>query len=102
MKKKCITAIVIGVFAIAALTACGNTAQESVNETEQTTGAGTEQDYAQAMEQCKKAADLGEASAMENIGYFYENGLGVQQEFIQLIYCPNHKAMREFLVIKPQ
>ena len=39
-----------------------------------------ELDYAKAMEWYEKAADLGNATAMDNIGWLYENGLGVERD----------------------
>ena len=44
-------------------------------------GDGVEQDYAAAMEWYKKAADLGNASAMVSIGNMYWNGFGVKQDY---------------------
>ena len=40
-----------------------------------------DQDYAKALEWLEKAADLGNATAMSNIGYFYKNGYGVEQDY---------------------
>ena len=42
---------------------------------------GTEQSYKDAMSWFRKAADLGSASAMNNIGIIYECGLGTEQDY---------------------
>lgn len=48
-------------------------------------GQGIEQDYAQALEWYRKAADLGETDAMINIGSMYLYGQGVEQDYTQAL-----------------
>jgi tetratricopeptide (TPR) repeat protein len=40
-------------------------------------------DYAQAMQLFRKAADMGNSGGMYDIGWFYENGLGVPRDYTQ-------------------
>jgi TPR repeat protein len=44
-------------------------------------GLGVAQDYAKAREWFEKAADKGDASAMNKLGWLYENGEGVTQDY---------------------
>lgn len=44
-------------------------------------GLGVEQDYTKAMEWYQKAASLGDARAMNMIGFMYFNGEGVEQDY---------------------
>jgi hypothetical protein len=44
-------------------------------------GLGVAQDYAKARELYERAADKGDALAMNNVGVLYENGLGVAQDY---------------------
>jgi len=46
-------------------------------------GCGVAQDYAQAREWYQKAADAGNADAMNNLGWLYANGHGVAQDYAQ-------------------
>lgn len=48
-------------------------------------GQGIEQDYAQALEWYRKAADLGETDSMINIGSMYLYGQGVEQDYTQAL-----------------
>ena len=48
-------------------------------------GQGIEQDYAQALEWYRKAADLGETDSMINIGGMYLYGQGVEQDYTQAL-----------------
>ena len=50
---------------------------------EYTNGRGVPQDYAQAMEWYRKAADQGDAQAKYNLGSLYSNGQGVPQDSAQ-------------------
>jgi TPR repeat protein len=47
------------------------------------------QDYAKAREWFKKAADKGNASAMVNLGWLYQNGLGVARDYGRADPTPN-------------
>ena len=40
-------------------------------------------DYAKALPPLQKAADAGDAVAMNSLGYLYEKGLGVAQDYAQ-------------------
>ena len=46
-------------------------------------GSGVSQDYAQALEWYRKAADQGEATALFNLGVMYDNRRGVSQDYAQ-------------------
>ena len=41
------------------------------------------QDYAQGLVWCRKAADKGNAWAQTSLGFMYQNGLGVAQDYVQ-------------------
>jgi hypothetical protein len=43
-------------------------------------------DYAEAMRQFRIAADRGNAVAQHNIGFLYQNGLGVTQDYAQAMH----------------
>ncbi|MEE8574142.1 MAG: hypothetical protein V3T30_01915, partial [Thermodesulfobacteriota bacterium] len=43
-------------------------------------GEGVDIDYAAAMKWSKKAADLGNAGGMNNVGYLYSNGFGISED----------------------
>ena len=47
------------------------------------TGAGVQQDPAEALKWYQKAAEAGNYHAMEHLGYLYENGKGVAQDYAQ-------------------
>ena len=42
-------------------------------------GHDVQQDYIEAMKRYRKAAEQGDADAQNNLGYMYENALGVPQ-----------------------
>ena len=46
-------------------------------------GQGVPQDYAQAVNWYRKAADQGDANAQRNLGNMYEDGRGVPRDYIQ-------------------
>jgi uncharacterized protein len=55
-------------------------------------GWGVPQDYAQAMQWYRKAADQGLAQAQYGIGLMYINGLGVPRDKTQALYWYNLAA----------
>ena len=48
-------------------------------------GEGVEQDYAEAVEWWRLAAEQGDAVAQYNLGYAYRNGEGVEQDFVEAV-----------------
>ena len=46
-------------------------------------GIGIEQDYTKAREYYQQAAEMGEATALKNLGILYEFGQGVEQDYIK-------------------
>ncbi|WP_304666925.1 tetratricopeptide repeat protein, partial [Neisseria bergeri] len=48
-------------------------------------GQGVRQDYAQAVQWYRKAAEQGYAGAQVNLGLMYEQGQGVRQDYAQAV-----------------
>ena len=55
-------------------------------------GEGVEQDYTKALEWYNKAANAGNAVAMNNIGYMYDYGKGVEQDYTKALEWYNKAA----------
>jgi hypothetical protein len=49
-------------------------------------GEGVPQDYEQAAQWCRKAAERGLAKAQNNLGFLYERGLGVHQSDVRAVH----------------
>ena len=49
-------------------------------------GYGVEQDYAQAMQWCRRAADQGNVGAQQQIGVMYHFGYGVPKDLLQAYF----------------
>ena len=48
-------------------------------------GQGVQQDYQQAVQWYRKAAEQGNADAQNNLGLMYANGQGVKQDYQQAV-----------------
>ena len=48
-------------------------------------GSGVSRDYAQAFAWFRKSADLGNATAQNNLGVMYRDGSGVSQDYAQAL-----------------
>ena len=57
-------------------------------------GKGVEQNYNKARELYKKAVDLGNSTAMYNLGHMYHYGEGVEQNYNKA--CELYKKAAEF------
>jgi TPR repeat protein len=59
-------------------------------------GQGVTQDYTEAVIWCRKAADLGNASAQYNLGIMYAQGQGVPLDYVQAHLWINRAAVQGY------